>query len=107
MVVWRLRIFKLTRRGAVAALAPAAVVLYLFSYTYLGASRGVAIFNFLLNTALGNLVLSLVAAFYAYNIAKSIATPLCSRITELESPLLEDLHLLVLVPALSTTIYPV
>ncbi len=87
-----------------AAVLPAATLLFLFSYCYLGAAAGSPLFRFLLETTLGNVVLGLAAACYAYHIVKGYISPTHASG---EPGLLEELDSVLLSLSMAVAFYPV
>lgn len=92
-------------RDVLAALLLGAIAVFLFTYCYLGALRGSAFFKFLLYTSPGNLILGLAVASYCYHIANSAIGPVLTGVFTSKSSLLENLHSLLLVVALSAVFY--
>ncbi len=91
--------------GRLFAIAlPAAALLFLVSYSYLGAATGSPLFRFLVNTSLGNAVLGLAAACYAYHVARGYTSPATASGG---LSLLEGLHPVLLFLSLAAVSYPV
>lgn len=96
-----------TNRKSLLVLLPAALALFLLGYCYLGAMRGSSFFRFLLYTVLGNFILFLAIAFYAYYITKNVAFTIPQGGLELGPFLLEDLYLVLFLVSLLPVFYSV
>lgn len=94
-------------RSLLIVILPAAVILFLFGYCYLGFVRGGALFRFLLGTTLGNAILWFAVAFYAYHVTKNFIPSVPKDEPDSKASVLEHLHVVLFLVFMSAVFYPV